>query len=119
MEEEKVWMASYNLEDGAQLWYMQIQIDMGTPSWCRFKEPLNLHYGPPLRSAPLAELAECRRTGTVADYMDRFQALLARAGPLLEEQCVQLFTGGLMPPLSLDVRIQNPQTLDAAMSLAR
>ena len=31
MEEEKVWMASYNLEDGAQLWYMQIQTDMGTP----------------------------------------------------------------------------------------
>src|SRR6185503_15089944 len=68
---------------------------------------------------PLAELAECRRTGTVADYMDRFQALPARAGPLLEEQRVQLFTGGLMPPLSLDVRIQNPQTLDAAMSLTR
>ena len=22
MEEEKVWMASYNLEDGAQLWYV-------------------------------------------------------------------------------------------------
>ncbi|XP_039815204.1 uncharacterized protein LOC120678111 [Panicum virgatum] len=115
MEEEKVWMASYNLEDGAQLWYMQIQMDMGTPSWRHFKELLNLRYGPPLRSAPLAELAECRRTRTVADYMDRFQALLARAGPLLEEQCVQLFTGGLMPPLSLDVRIQNPQTLDAAM----
>ena len=119
MEEEKVWMASYNLEDGAQLWYMQIQTDMGTPSWRRFKELLNLRYGPPLRSAPLAELAECRRTGTVADYMDRFQALLARTGPLLEEQRVQLFTGGLMLPLSLDVRIQNPQTLDAAMSLAR
>jgi len=57
MEEEKVWMASYNLEDGAQLWYMQIQTDMGTPSWRLFKELLNLRYGPPLRSAPLAELA--------------------------------------------------------------
>jgi hypothetical protein len=22
MEEEKIWMSSYNLEDGAQLWYM-------------------------------------------------------------------------------------------------
>jgi len=25
MEEEKVWMASYNLEEGAQLWYYQVQ----------------------------------------------------------------------------------------------
>nr|QHU79743.1 hypothetical protein [Oryza coarctata] len=30
-----------------------------------------------------------------------------------------LFTGGLLPPLSIDVRIQNPQSLAAAVSLAR
>ena len=79
MDEEKVWMASYNLEEGAQMWYIQVQTDEGTPSWRRFTELLNLRYGPPLRSAPLAELAECRRTSTVAEYQDRFQALLARA----------------------------------------
>jgi hypothetical protein len=32
---------------------------------------------------------------------------------------VQLFTGGLRPPLSFDVRVLNPQSLAAAMSLAR
>ena len=119
MEEEKVWMASYNLEHGAQMWYIQVQTDEGTPSWRRFKELLNLRYGPPLRAAPLFELADCRRTGSVADYQDRFQALLPRAGPLDEAQRVQLFTGGLRPPLSLDVQVHNPQSLAAAMSLAR
>jgi hypothetical protein len=119
MNEEKVWMASYNLEDGAQMWYIQVQEDEGTPTWHRFKELLNLRYGPPLRSAPLFELADCRRTGTVEEYQDRFQALLPRAGPLTELQRVQLFTGGLLPPLSHAVRIHNPQTLGAAMSLAR
>jgi hypothetical protein len=117
--EEKVWMASYNLEDGAQLWYMQVQTDEGTPSWRRFKELLNLRYRPPLRAAPLSELMECRRTSTVMEYQDRFQALLARAGPLTEEQRVQLFTGGLRPPLNFDVRVLNPQSLAAAMSLAQ
>jgi len=112
-------MASNNLEEGAQLWYMQVQTDEGTPSWRRFTDLLNLCYGPPLGSAPLFELADCRRTSTVAEYQDRFQALLARAGPLDEAQRVQLFTGSLLPPLSMDVRIQNPQTLAAAMSLAR
>jgi hypothetical protein len=106
-------MASYNLEEGAQMWYLMVQADEGTPSWRRFTELLHLRYGPPLRSAPLAELAECRRTGTVAEYQDRFQALLPRAGPLQEAQRVQLFVGGLQPPLSIDVRIQNPQTLAA------
>jgi hypothetical protein len=32
MEEEKVWMASYNLEEAAQLWYIQVQTDEGIPS---------------------------------------------------------------------------------------
>jgi len=119
MEEEKVWMASYNLEDNAQLWYMQVQQDEGVPTWRRFKDLLNLRYGPPLRSAPLFELSQCRRTGTVEEYQDRFQALLPRAGPLEEAQRVQLFTGGLLPPISNQVRLHNPQTLAVAMSLAR
>ena len=53
MVEERVWMASYNLEDVAQLWYIQLQEDEGTPPWARFKELLNVRFGPPLRSAPL------------------------------------------------------------------
>jgi hypothetical protein len=102
-------MASYNLEAVVQLWYIQLQEDEGTPSWGRF--------GPPLRSAPLFELAECRRTRTV-EYSNRFQALLPRVGRLDEAQRVQLFTGGLLLPLSHAVRIHNPETLAAAMSLA-
>jgi hypothetical protein len=119
MEEEEIWMASYNLEDGARMWYVHIQTDEGTPSWRRFKELLNLRYGPPLRSASLAKLAVCQRISMVAKYQDRFQALLPRDGPLEESQQVQLFIGGLQPPLSIDGRIQNPQSLVTAMSLAR
>ncbi|KAI4385591.1 hypothetical protein MLD38_003598 [Melastoma candidum] len=119
MAEERVWMASYHLDDVAQLWYTQLQEDEGAPPWGRFKELLNLRFGPPLRSAPLFELAECRRTGSVEEYSNRFQALLPRAGRLDEAQRVQLFTGGLRPPLSHAVRIHNPETLAAAMSLAR
>ena len=113
-------MASYNLDDEAQLWlwYMQVQTDEGTPSWRRFSDLLNLRFGSPLRSAPLFELADCHRTGTVAEYQGRFQALLPRAGTLDELQRVQLFTGGLLPPLSLAVQVHNPQSLAAAMSLA-
>jgi len=119
MPEEKVWMASYNLEDVAQLWFLQLQEDEGTPPWGRFKELLNLRFGPALRSAPLFELTECRRTGSVEEYSNHFQALLPRAGRPEESQRVQLYTGGLLPPLSHQVRIHAPETLAAAMSLAR
>jgi hypothetical protein len=103
MPEERVWMASYNLHDVAHLWYLQLEEDEGRPTWARFKDLLNVRFGPPLRAAPLFELSSCRRTGTVEEYQDRFQALLPRAGRLEEEQKVQLFTGGLLPPLSLHV----------------
>ena len=101
-------MAFYNLEEGAQMWYIQIQQDKGIPSWRRFKDLLHLRYGPPLLSNPLGELAACKRTGTVAEYQDRFQALLPRTGHLDEEQRVQLFTAGLQPPLSFEVKVHNP-----------
>jgi hypothetical protein len=112
-------MASYNLQDAAQLWCMQVQSEEGTPPWRRFTELLNLRFGPPLRSNPLGELAACKRTGSVVEYQERFEARLARAGTLSEAQKVQLFTAGLQPPLSLDVEIHNPQSLAVAMSLAR
>lgn len=96
-----------------------MQTDEGTPSWRRFSELLNLRYGPSFRSNPMAELMECRRTTTVAEYQDRFEALLPRVGPLDERKRVQAFTAGLGPPLSIDVQVQNPQTLILAMNLAR
>jgi len=117
--DERVLMASYHLDDVAQLWFLQLQTDDGTPNWSHFKDLLNLRFGPPLRSAPMFELAECRRTGTVADYSNQFQALLPRAGRLEESQRVQLYTGGLLPPLSHAVRLHHPATLVEAMSLAR
>jgi hypothetical protein len=119
MAEERVRMASYHLDEVAQLWYIQLQDDEGTPSWGHFKDLLSLRFGPPLRSAPMFELADCRRTGTVEEYASRFQALLPRAGRLEEAQRVQLFTGGLLPPLSHAVHLHHPDTLAAAISLAR
>ncbi|WVZ96971.1 LOW QUALITY PROTEIN: hypothetical protein U9M48_042546 [Paspalum notatum var. saurae] len=104
MAEERVWMASYHLEDVAQLWYDQLLEDENI--WARFKELLNLRFGPPLRAAPLFELAECRRTGTVEDPPATRGALGGGAArPALHGR-----------PF---VRIHNPETLAAAMSLAR
>jgi hypothetical protein len=85
----------------------------------RFKELLNLRFGPAVRSAPLFELSECRHIGTVEEYSNRFQTLLPRAGRLDQEQRVQLYTDGLLPPLSHQVRVHAPASLAEAMILAR
>jgi hypothetical protein len=83
-EEEKVWMTSYSLEAGAQLWFIQVQRDESTPPWRRFTELLNVRFGPLLRSNPLGELMACKRSSSVVEYQDRFEALLPRAGTLTE-----------------------------------
>jgi hypothetical protein len=57
--------------------------------------------------------------GIVAEYQDRFEALLPPVGPLEESQRIQAFTHGLGPPLSHDVEMHNPPTLIMAMSMAR
>jgi hypothetical protein len=88
MAEERVWMASYNLDGVTQEWFIQLQDDEGTPPWGRFKDLLDLRFGPSLRSAPFFELTECKRTGTVEEYSNRFQSLLFRTGRVEESQRV-------------------------------
>jgi hypothetical protein len=86
LEEEKVWMASIHLLDAAQIWYMHVEADHGTPTWNRFTELLNLRFVLPLRANLLGDLAACRRIGTVADYCEQFLSFLACAGKLSQTQ---------------------------------
>jgi hypothetical protein len=86
MEEEKVWVASRNLEDGARMWFCQVQQDEGTPAWRRFTELLHLRFGSPpcsnllhhvsttLDSTPAATTTFRR----LAEEMDHFIAMFNR-----------------------------------------
>lgn len=111
--------AVLHLHGLAQQWYMRLEQGDGTPPWRRFSELLNMHFGPPLRSNPLGELAACHRTSTGADYQHRFLALLTRTGPLNDSQKIQLFRKGLLEPMSIDVEMKGAPSLEVAMSLAR
>jgi len=57
--------------------------------------------------------------GTVAEYQEKFLALLGHIESLSMAQQVSIFTSGLTDLLKIDVELQNPQDLDTAMSLAR
>uniref|UniRef100_A0A0A8ZMP2 Retrotransposon gag domain-containing protein n=1 Tax=Arundo donax TaxID=35708 RepID=A0A0A8ZMP2_ARUDO len=79
-------MASFYLDDVAQQWYHRLERNRGVPTWQEFVAAINCRFGPPIRSNPFGELMQLRRTGTVAEYQDRFLTLLARCDSVTEDQ---------------------------------
>lgn len=112
-------LAAYHLTGSAELWYCQLERDEGILPWHRFADFANMRFGPPMKSNPLGELAQLRRTRTVKEYQKQFLSLLCRTEPLTPRQQVQLFTAGLLNPLKTDAEVQNLSILQTTMSLAR
>lgn len=71
----------------------------------------------PLRSNALGELTDSRQNRPIEDYLERIQMLLSHTCSLQSKQQVDLFTSGLIEPLSVDFELQAPQYLVIAMRL--
>jgi hypothetical protein len=56
---------------------------------------------------------------TVADYQTRFLVPVNRCKGLSELHQINIFTAGLHDPLKIDVELEQPMTLEEAMTLAR
>jgi hypothetical protein len=119
LDEDRVWIASLNLEGVAAEWYYALERDHDILSWPWFAFFVNMRFGPPLHSNGLAEPKDLRRTGSVDEYTRQFSQLLCRCDDLSLTQQVNLYTAGLGEPLRTDVELQAPTHLQTAMSLAR
>ena len=73
---DRTWLASYHLRGAAQTWYYALEQDEGMLAWERFHELCQLRFGPPTQGTRLAELARLPFTSTVADYSERYNAVL-------------------------------------------
>jgi hypothetical protein len=100
-------------------WYALVKRNHGTPEWAEFVKLVNQRFGPPLRGNALGELIQLKRDTTVVDYQNWFSALVNRCTGLSEKQQIDIFTTGLRNPLKTDVELEQPATLDDAMTLAR
>jgi hypothetical protein len=59
-----------------QTWYMQLDHNEGIPLWSCFKNRCHLRFGPPVRSNYLGELTRLQMTRIVAEYQEKYLALL-------------------------------------------
>jgi hypothetical protein len=103
---EQVCMASLHMDGAVAEWYYSLEREYGLMSWTRFAEFVNLRFGPSIRSNPLGELKELRRTGSVDEYQRQSLALLCRCDGLSAAHAMNLFTAGLGEPMTLDVEMQ-------------
>ncbi|KAK2992559.1 LOW QUALITY PROTEIN: hypothetical protein RJ640_010441 [Escallonia rubra] len=83
-DEEKVPLASFNLEGHAQVWYQLIKEDQGTISWPTFKEKFHVRYGPTKFQDFFGDLTKLQQSSTVKEYQTQFERLLIRAGKYLK-----------------------------------
>jgi hypothetical protein len=89
------------------------------PTWNRFVQMVNNHFGPPLTDSPIGDLAHLRCDGVVDDYCSKFMGLSCREPTLSKSFQVQLFIAGLSAALHADVELLQPATLDEAVKFTR
>ncbi|KAL4197196.1 hypothetical protein AMTRI_Chr04g249880 [Amborella trichopoda] len=75
-EEDRVPLASFNLEADAQLWYQPMKEVGGIASWNDFKSSLHAHYGPTQFQDIFDDLTKLQQTGFVREYQTQFERLL-------------------------------------------
>lgn len=86
LAEEKVWIASVHLDGTMAEWFYALQRDNGSMTWPCFVDFVNLHFGPSIRSNPMAELKELSRTSMVEEYQRQFSLLICRCEELMPRQ---------------------------------
>ena len=80
------------------------------PTWDRFGELCTLRFGPSFHGTRLSELARLPFVSTVQDYAERFIAILCHARDLTASQKSELFTGGLLDHIRVDVELRHLRT---------
>ncbi|XP_042499867.1 uncharacterized protein LOC122078063 [Macadamia integrifolia] len=118
-EEEWIALASFHLEEEAQLWYQLYKQGVGVISWAAFCKGLHARFGPTPFQDFFGELAKLQQTGSVREYQSKFERVLSKVGLLSSNRQVSCFVSGLRDSIKVDVLVVQPSTLASAISLAR
>ncbi|KAG8362966.1 hypothetical protein BUALT_BualtUnG0018600 [Buddleja alternifolia] len=117
----KVRLAAVHLEGKALQWhqvYMKSRLTREIPSWEVYVRALYDRFGALLYEDPMAELMNLKQTGSVKDYLDRFDELLNNV-ELSETYAISCFLAGLKNEIAIQVRMFKPKSLQEAISLSK
>jgi hypothetical protein len=112
-------MATYHLEEEAQMWYQLFQDSDETITWESLKAALHIRYGPTVFEDHFGDLTKLQQVGTVRDYQFQFEQHLSQVGKLSIPHQLGCLVSGLKGDLRTEVQALKPSTLVEAIELAR
>ncbi|KAH9648537.1 hypothetical protein KPL70_025625 [Citrus sinensis] len=121
--EQKVSLASFHLEGGANQWWQWMrrtyQEEEKTVTWEIFVEELCARFGPTECKDYDEALSRVKQTRSLRDYQREFERLGNRVRGWTQKALVGTFMGGLNPKISKEIRMFWSKTLKEAINLAR
>lgn len=95
-EDEKLAVALTFLDEKATRWYtLALPRSERPSSWSEFKVRLMEHYAPFSAAEAIYRLRQVKQTGTIRDYIDRFNEVLADCSEMGDSESLQTFVEGL------------------------
>lgn len=88
-------------------------------SWADFKQKLQKHFQP-IHEEDFArqQIRTLKQSGNIRDYVVKFQSLILQIPTMDERSRVDAFTAGLQVDARRWVKLQDPRTLEDALSIA-
>jgi hypothetical protein len=121
--ESSLWIkvASMHFEGAVVRWLQSVERRVHSMSWEQFCSALHDRFGRDQHEALISQLFHIKQPGTVAEYVDRFSALVDQLAAYESTDnplyYAMRFVDGLRDDIKLMVVIQRP-TLDTACALA-
>ncbi|XP_010531750.2 PREDICTED: uncharacterized protein LOC104807978, partial [Tarenaya hassleriana] len=119
-EQVKVKGAAIYLRDLAQLWWRRTLLDQDHPivTWDQFKTALRHQFVPTnARDETRTKFRRLRQTGSIADYIRDFTALLLELGDVSDQDALFHFKDGLKDFARMEVVRREAHTLNAAIAI--
>lgn len=88
-------------------------------TWPRFLEDLTKRFGCSAFDDKLEDLSRLQQTGTVDEYMAKFENLLNKVEGQSEEALITFFIGELKTEIKSQLKIARPPTLRKALAAAK
>ncbi|CAA0835312.1 Unknown protein, partial [Striga hermonthica] len=120
---DRVKYAAYYLDGEANVWWQWLtSVYRGRRQvirWNDFERELLTRFGTSDYHNYNEALSRIRQTGSLRDYLKEFEQLACRVRGWLETALVGAFIGGLKFDLAAEVRLERPESMHAAMEVAR